>query len=91
MSESETKLKDLSTSKLLDEFVEMYQNDKTPEDTYFSAYFEEIMKREPFCFVDEKITELENRYEEMEKGFKSLKDALKNHLHAEGRVWFDRE
>ena len=90
MSTNERKLQDLQTSKILDEFVEMYRNDKTPEDTYFSTYFEEIMKREPFCFLDEKMTELENRCDEAEKEVKAMKEALKNHRHAEGRVWFSK-
>jgi len=83
MSTNDKRAKDYETSEILDRLAEMFRDDKNPEDQEFSEFFEEIMKREPFSFVDKKLTEHEKRCEELEEKLKNLNALIRKHIHTD--------
>jgi len=76
MSTNDKRAKDCKTSEVLDEFSENLEE-------RFSEFFEEIMGREPFSFVDEKLTEYEKRCEELDEKLKNLNVLMRKHIHTD--------
>lgn len=52
----------------------------------FNDLFEGIMKREPFSYIEEKMSEFENRFEQSEKELKALKEMIRKHLHVDAGI-----